>query len=90
MNKNETASNDLLGSFATVGTEKIEEAQNDTAVAVALVFKTYPNKYFTQKELVKGLNKSNPFINKILHRLIEAKIIVRTKGPGKFFYKAAQ
>ena len=57
---------------------------------VLAVFVQYKNKFFTQTDFVKALNKSNPFVNKTLRKLCDLKKITRQRSGNKFYYKLAQ
>ena len=77
---------ETIEKFAKVGTTEIVE-DNELEVTILTIFKTYPKQFFTQPQLVKGLNKSNPFINKLLRRLVENKKLTRIRQGNKFYYK---
>ncbi len=75
----------ILDSFKNVGSEEISLVENETIEVMRSIFKEYPSKYFTQKEFVSGLKKSNPFINHQLHKLLETNYIVR-KGTKRLYH----
>ena len=77
---------EILEKFKQVGSTEIS---NDSELETTIldIFKEYPTKYITQPDLVKVLNKSNPFVNKILRRLVSNGKISRTKNGNKFYYK---
>jgi len=76
--------------FQNRGITNIEEqGMSSTTEEVLGIFKKYPTKYFTQKDFVEGMGKSNPFINKILRTLVEKKKILRSRSGNKFFYKVS-
>jgi len=79
-----------LKKFATIGTTKIEEQTGDFSREVLSVFKAYPERYFTQKDFVEAMNKSNPFVNKTLRKLDETNKVTRVRSGNKFFYKLAK
>ena len=56
---------ELIEKFSKVGTSEIVE-DNELEVTILTIFQTYPKQFFTQPQLVQGLDRSNPFINKIL------------------------
>ena len=76
-----------LTKFQKMGTTKIEETTSDTEKEILLVLRENPNKFYTQPDFVEGLGKSNPFVNKILRRLVERKLVHREKSGNKWFYK---
>jgi predicted transcriptional regulator len=76
--------------FADLGVTEISVDISENTEKVLAVFVKYPTKFFTQKNFVEGLNKSNPWINKILRRLTDAKIITRSRNGNKFYYTKAQ
>tara|TARA_Y100001936_G_C15648344_1_gene445102 strand:+ start:291 stop:539 length:249 start_codon:yes stop_codon:yes gene_type:complete len=75
-------------SFENVGLTHIEES-SETRKEMKEIFEKYSQKYFTQKMFVSGLQKSNPYINKILRSLVEEKFITfKTVGRTKFYIRA--
>jgi len=73
--------------FSNLGVEEISNVGSETFDSMIQIFKSYPNKFFTQKDFVKGLNKSNPYVNKILRKLVENKVILKSKGNGRYYYR---
>ena len=50
------------------------------------IFLKYKEKFFTQRMFVEGLEKSNPYINKLLRKLVEEEVIsFRQVGRTKFY-----
>lgn len=82
-----TTSNDQTKQFENLGTEEISNVGSETKESMIQIFKSYPNKFFTQKDFVKGLNKSNPYVNKILRMLVEEKVIMKSKSNGRYYYR---
>ena len=83
-------SKEIIARFAEVGSTNIAAiATNATYAQMQAVFVGYPNKYFTQAEFVKILQKSNPFINKQLHKLVENSVVSRSGSARKYSYKLA-
>ncbi len=80
---------ELIEKFSKVGTSEIVE-DNELEVTILTIFQTYPKQFFTQPQLVKGLDRSNPFINKILRRLVEKKKLNRVRQGNKFYYNLSQ
>ena len=76
--------------FANLGQTEISIDISENTANVLAVFVKYPDKYFTQKDFVETMNKSNPWINKILRRLTESKIVSRSRNGNKFYYIKAQ
>ena len=76
--------------FESLGTTKIEESAGTFQSEVLSVFQTYPDKYFTQTDFVKALNKSNPFVNKTLRGLCDKGLIRRERSSNKFYYRLVQ
>ncbi len=73
--------------FESVGVTHIEET-SVTKKEIKEIFSKYSEKYFTQKQFVTGLSKSNPYVNKILRSLVSEKFITfRTVGKTKFYKK---
>ena len=76
--------------FATLGTTEIRAEVGEDTMNVLNVFTKYPDRFYTQKDFVQELGKSNPWINKILNRLVTSNIVTRTKGvSNKFHYQLA-
>lgn len=80
----------VVESFSKVGSEEIIALDSEVKVTMVSIFKKYPSKYFTQKDFVKGIGRSNPYVNKILRQLTADKVIVRSKGNGKYHYRLAK
>ncbi len=80
----------IVEKFSTLGTTEVSSVTNDTFDSMSQVFTEYPNKFFTQDDFVKQLNKSNPFINHQLHKLLKSKFILREGSKRKYFYKKVQ
>ena len=76
----------ILSKFETVGTKEIKESEESMTGVMRAIFEKQPTTWFTQKDFVTNLNKSNPFVNKTLHRLIEQNVIRRVKSGYRFFY----
>jgi len=73
--------------FESVGVTHIEET-SVTKKEIKEIFSKYNEKYFTQKQFVTGLSKSNPYVNKILRSLVSEKFITfLTVGKTKFYKK---
>jgi len=77
---------DLLKQFENVGQAEVSVEQNETIESMRVVFTTYPKNYFTQLDFVKHLNKSNPFINHQLHKLLAENFIKRVGTKRKYYY----
>ena len=77
----------LIDSFKNVGTEEISIVNNETVDSMIQVFKEYNNNFFKQKDFVKILDKSNPFINHCLHKLLKDNIIVKSGTKRLYYYK---
>ena len=75
----------LLDAFKNVGSEEINIVSNESVDAIKQVLTEYPNKFFTQKDFVENLKRSNPFINHCLHKLLDDGVIVR-KGTKRLYY----
>ena len=75
--------------FATLGTDKIEATHSAGVQGILDIFQHYPDKWFTQKDFVVGLPSSNPWVNKILRKLVDDKKIFKSdqKNGNKYFYK---
>ena len=76
--------------FANLGTTEISVDISENTANVLAVFVKYPDKFFTQKDFVETMNKSNPWINKILRKLTEAKIVSRSRNGNKFYYRKTE
>ena len=76
--------------FAELGVTEISVDISENTAAVLAVFVKYPDKFFTQKNFVDTMGKSNPWINKILRRHTESKIIQRSRNGNKFYYQKSQ
>jgi len=81
---------ELVEQFAEVGTSEPQVEINETVATMAAIFNAYPDSYFTQRDFVTRLNKSNPFINHQLHKLLSGNIIERIGTRRKYFYRLAQ
>ncbi len=77
----------LIDSFKNVGTEEISIVNNETVDSMIQVFTEYPNNFFKQKDFVKNLKKSNPFINHCLHKLLENNVITKSGTKRLYYYK---
>ena len=77
----------IVEKFANLGSEEVNTIGNDSYESMKIVFTEYPSKFFTQDDFVKSLNKSNPFINHQLHKLLKEKFIFREGSKRKYFYK---
>ncbi len=77
----------ILDSFKNVGTEEVNIVSNETVDSMLKVFKEYNNKFFKQADFVKILNKSNPFINHCLHKLLKSSAIERQGTKRLYYYK---
>ena len=77
----------LIDSFKNVGTEEISIVNNETVDSMIQVFTEYPNNFFKQKDFVKILKKSNPFINHCLHKLLKDNIINKSGTKRLYYYK---
>jgi len=84
------STNNVVQAFDKVGTTDIVAMDSEVKVTMVSIFKQYPSKYFTQKDFVKGINRSNPYVNKVLRSLVEEKVITRSKGNGKYHYRLAK
>jgi len=73
--------------FATLGTTEIHAEIGENTASVLQVFVKYPERFYTQKDFVTVLGKSNPWINKILNRLVKSNIVTRTRSGNKFQYQ---
>ncbi len=78
----------ILSKFEAVGTTEIKEEQDSIIGTMKAVFESNKSKYFTQKMFCQVLSKSNPFVNKTLHKLMEQGVITRVKNGNKFYYRA--
>jgi len=72
--------------FATLGTTDIQTEIGEETATVLAVFVKYPERFYTQKDFVTALGKSNPWINKILNRLVKSNIVTRSRHGNKFQY----
>ncbi len=81
--------NGLIKKFEKIGSTEIHE-DGELETTILSIFQSYPNNYYTQPDLVKGLGKSNPFVNKILRRLVSNGKLSRVKNGNKFYYKLVQ
>ncbi len=77
-----------MSKFEQVGSKEITESEDSIISIMSAVFKQQPATWFTQKDFVTNLNKSNPFVNKTLHKLMEQDKIERVKSGNKFYYRA--
>ena len=69
------------------GTKELPKTTNKTSSTIVELFMNNSDTYYTQKELVTYMNKTNPCINKILRNLVQEKIVERTKVNSKYYYK---
>ncbi len=83
-------SKNLIQKFNELGSIEIQTLTNDTYETMLEIFNTYPNKWFEQGHFVKVLNKSNPFINHQLHKLLKQHLVVRQGSKRKYFYQKVQ
>ena len=83
-------SKNLIEQFEQIGTTEIHMEQNETVSTMEQVFTKYPSKYFKQSDFVAKLNKSNPFVNHCLHKLLKSKQIERMGTKRLYFYKKVQ
>lgn len=66
--------------------EKDLEKSLVTYNEIKKIFEKYSEKFFTQRMFVEGLEKSNPYINKLLRKLVEEGVIsFRQVGRTKFY-----
>jgi hypothetical protein len=81
--------NNNIERFAKLGTDKIETTSSASVQGILDIFQHYPDKWFTQKDFVIGLGTSNPWVNKILRKLVDQKKIFKSdqKTGNKYFYK---
>ena len=87
--KKQTDQQAIIESFADLGkTEVSETSTSETYETMKAVFKQYSNKYYSQADFVQSLHKSNPFINKMLHKLVADGVITRIKVGKAYAYKA--
>lgn len=77
----------IVDQFSTIGTTEIKESENSIIGTMRAIFELYPNKYYTQKDFVTHLNRTNPFVNKNLHKLMEQGVIERIKVTNRFHYR---
>ena len=83
-------SKNLIEQFEQIGTKEIVLVSNETITIMEQVFTKYPSKYFKQKDFVQLLDKSNPFVNHCLHKLLKSKQIERMGTKRLYFYKKVQ
>jgi hypothetical protein len=82
-NQNTTSPN-----WDNLGVTKIDEVESGSFTQTLKdIFVKNPTKFYTQKDFVEHLNKSNPFVNKTLRTLLEKKVISRKRVGSKYFYK---
>ena len=71
--------------FSEKSLEAVPE-QSETEAEMLKVFTAHPGKYFTQRMFVEGLERSNPYINKLLRRLVKAEKLKRvTRGRVHYY-----
>tara|TARA_Y100001951_G_scaffold102992_2_gene110848 strand:- start:1220 stop:1489 length:270 start_codon:yes stop_codon:yes gene_type:complete len=80
----------IVERFANLGTEDISAEQSAEVSDILEVFAKYPSKYFTQKTFVTVTEKSGPWINKILNKLLKDGKVIRERRQNKFWYQIAQ
>lgn len=80
-------SKNIIQKFNELGSTNVEHLTNDTYETMLEIFTTYPNKWFQQNHFVKVLDKSNPFVNHQLHKLLKQKLVVRQGSKRKYFYQ---
>ena len=68
------------------GTNELPTNTNVTRSTIVELFMNNSETYYTQKDLVEYMNKTNPCINKILRNLVQEKIVERTKVNSKYYY----
>ncbi len=83
-------SKNVIQKFSELGSSEVQTLTNDTYATMSEIFNTYPSKWFEQGHFVKVLNKSNPFVNHQLHKLIKEGLIVRQGSKRKYFYQKVQ
>ncbi len=83
-------SKNLIEQFEQIGTTEIHIVQNETVTIMEQVFTKYSSKYFKQSDFVKLLNKSNPFVNHCLHKLLKSKHIERFGTKRLYLYRKVQ
>lgn len=77
----------IVDQFSTVGTTEIKESENSIIGTMRAIFEMYPDKYYTQRDFVEHLNRTNPFVNKNLHKLMAQNVIERIKVTNRFHYR---
>lgn len=76
--------------FASLGVENIEAQISAGKQEILEIFQGNPKLWFTQPKLVIGTGRSNPWINKCLHALVESGAVERKKGGALYFYRLRQ
>ena len=72
--------------FSEKSLETVPEGNSETEAAMLKVFTAHAGKYFTQRMFVEGLERSNPYINKLLRRLVKAEKLKRvTRGRVHYY-----
>ena len=77
----------LVEKFNDLGKTEISEVQlGQVEENIKSVFLAYPTKYFTQKDFVGVLGKSNPRIHHGLMKLMKENVITRIGSKRQYFY----
>ncbi len=77
----------IVEKIGTLGKTEIVAQADPTSTVLAEVFKNNPTKYFSQKDFVTSLGKSNPFINKVLQGLMTKNVVERIQSGNRFYYR---
>jgi len=85
----------IVSKFENLGTDDVTDI-NGARETIMEICKTYPDKFFTQKDFRDNLDTlqhdgktgfSNPYINSILKKLVEDGSLSKTKSGRNAYYR---